>query len=65
VTKEKIIDISIIDNQMVKIPDGEIALRDDRTKERWTVEIKPVLLAKFPVTQELFFAITNENPSTI
>jgi formylglycine-generating enzyme required for sulfatase activity len=65
VTKEKIIDISIIDNQMVKIPDGEIALRDDRTKERWTVEIKPILLAKFPVTQELFFAITNENPSTI
>lgn len=59
------IDISTFDNQMVKIPGGKIELRDDRTKERWTVNIKPILLSKFPVTQELYFAITNENPSTI
>jgi len=67
VTKEEInmIDISTIDNQMVEIPSGKIELKDDRTKERWTVEIKPILLAKFPVTQELYFAITNEEPSTI
>ena len=50
---------------VVEIPSGQIELRDDRTKEKWTVDIKPILLAKFPVTQELYFAISNENPSTI
>jgi formylglycine-generating enzyme required for sulfatase activity len=50
---------------MVEIPGGKIELRDDRTKQRWTVEIKPILLSKFPVTQDLYFAITNEDPSTI
>lgn len=61
----KTIDISTLDSQMVEIPNGQIELRDDRTKEKRTVEIKPILLAKFPVTQELYFSITNENPSTI
>ncbi len=60
-----IFDISIFDSPMVEIPSGEIELRDDRTKQKWTVDIKPFLLAKFPVTQELYFAITNEDPSTI
>jgi formylglycine-generating enzyme required for sulfatase activity len=67
VAKEKInmIDLSTFDDQMVEIPSGKIELRDDRTKKSWTVEIFPFLLAKFPVTQELYFAITNEEPSTI
>jgi formylglycine-generating enzyme required for sulfatase activity len=55
----------MIDNQMVEIPPGKIELRDDRTKKSWTVEIKPILLAKFQVTQELYSAVTNDNPSTI
>ncbi|PUV25232.1 formylglycine-generating enzyme family protein [Sphingobacterium athyrii] len=50
--------------QMVDIPSGRIDLRDDRTKEKWTVEIAPFFLLKFPVTQDLYFNITNENPST-
>lgn len=50
---------------MVEIPRGKIELRDDRTKEKWTVDIKPILLAAFPVTQELYYAVTNEDPSTI
>ena len=50
--------------QMVEIPKGRIELRDDRTKEKWTVEIESFLLFKFPVTQDLYFEITNENPST-
>lgn len=50
--------------QMVEIPKGKIQLRDDRTKEQWVVEIEPFLLFKFPVTQEFYFSITNENPST-
>lgn len=49
---------------MVSIPKGKIELRDDRTKEKWTVEIEPYSLLKFPVTQDLYFEITNENPST-
>jgi formylglycine-generating enzyme required for sulfatase activity len=58
-------DIYTSDNLMVEIPHGKIELRDDRTKQNWTVEINPFLLAKFPVTQEFYVAITNENPSTI
>ncbi|QFG52660.1 formylglycine-generating enzyme family protein [Chryseobacterium sp.] len=53
-----------IKDQMVEIPNGKIELRDDRTKEKWTVEIESFLLCKFPVTQDLYFEITNENPST-
>jgi len=60
-----IFDISTFNSQMVEIPSGEIEMRDDRTKQRWTVEVKPFLLAKFPVTQDLYLEITNEDPSTI
>jgi formylglycine-generating enzyme required for sulfatase activity len=63
--ENKIFDISIFDNQMVEIPSGEIELRDDRTKQKWTVQVNPFLLGKFPVTQELYLEITNEEPSTI
>ncbi|MBW3467011.1 formylglycine-generating enzyme family protein [Arthrospiribacter ruber] len=49
---------------MVEIPKGRVELRDDRTKEKWSVEIEPFLLSRFPVTQDLYFKITNENPST-
>lgn len=59
------INLSTLDEQMVVIPTGTTELRDDRTKAKWTVNIKPFLLSKFPVTQELYFAITNEDPSTI
>jgi formylglycine-generating enzyme required for sulfatase activity len=58
------IDITNIDDQMAELPGGEIELRDDRTKEKWTVEIEPFLIAKFPVTQGLYFEITKESPST-
>lgn len=54
----------MIKDKMVEIPKGTIELRDDRTKEKWTVEIESFLLFKFPVTQDFCFEITNENPST-
>src|SRR5690554_7966528 len=54
---------STILDQMVEIPKGRIELRDDRTKEKWLVEIEPFMLYKFPVTQAIYFEITNENPS--
>jgi len=49
---------------MIPLPAGSIDLRDDRTKEQWTVELPSFLLAKFPVTQELYAEIMNETPST-
>ena len=49
---------------LVEIPSGKIELRDDRTKQKWTVEIQPFLLSKFPVTQNLYLEITKEIPST-
>ncbi len=54
-----------LNDQMVEIPSGEIELRDDRTKQKWSVNIKTFLLSKFPVTQDLYFEIIKENPSTI
>ncbi len=63
-SRSDIDDLSTIHKQMVEIPKGEIELRDDRIKQKWIVEIAPFLLAKFPVTQELYFALIHENPST-
>lgn len=60
-----IIDISSIENQMVEIPGGQVELRDDRIKQKWTVEIDAFLLSKFPVTQGFYFDVTKEEPSSI
>ena len=51
-----------VDYEMVKILGGEIELRDDRKKTKWKVEIKPFLLAQYPVTVELYFAVTKQLP---
>lgn len=56
-------DISSINKLLVDIPGGEIELRDDRIKEKWTVNIQSFLLGKYPVTQGLYHEITNETPS--
>lgn len=53
-----------INSLMVEIPSGEIELRDDRIKKKWKVKIDSFLLSKFQVTQELYFEITKESPST-
>ena len=57
-------DISNINDQLVEVLSGEIKLRDDRTKQIWTAEVNPFLLAKFPVTQGFYFEIMKETPST-
>lgn len=49
---------------LVKIPSGEISLRDDRTKQKWDETIDSFYLSKYLVTQDLFLEVTNENPST-
>jgi len=56
--------LAAIKEQMVRIPDGTVQMRDDRTKEKWEVQIDSFFLSRFPVTQDLYFAITHENPST-
>ncbi|KFM99260.1 formylglycine-generating enzyme family protein [Bacillus clarus] len=45
---------------MVNIPEGEVALRDDRIKRKWNVQIKSFQLAQYSVTMELYNAITNK-----
>ncbi|WP_238933460.1 formylglycine-generating enzyme family protein [Brevibacillus choshinensis] len=49
------------DDLLVKIPGGNIELRDDRIKSKWTAEVRPFLLAKYPVTKSQYFAITEES----
>lgn len=55
---------AIIAEQMIQIPKGTIELRDDRIKEKWTTEIKTFFILKYPVTQDLYLTVTNQNPST-
>ncbi|OIQ15594.1 MAG: sulfatase-modifying factor protein [Flavobacterium sp. MedPE-SWcel] len=58
------LDIFNVAIQMIEIPAGIVSLRDDRTKQEWTVEIAPFLLDKYLVTQELYASVTGESPST-
>lgn len=55
-------DSSATDNLLVEIPGGRIEMRDDRTREQWTVDLEPFLLGRFPVTQGLYYEITKESP---
>ncbi|MBL1421746.1 MAG: formylglycine-generating enzyme family protein [Alphaproteobacteria bacterium] len=48
---------------MVEIPSGKISLRDDRKDSRWDVEIAEFKMARYAVTQDLYFAVTGQNPS--
>jgi formylglycine-generating enzyme required for sulfatase activity len=51
-----------MNDTMITIPEGEIVLRDDRIGQTWKVEIKPFLLSRYPVTQDIYFAITGKSP---
>ncbi len=55
---------NLLDGLMLEIPRGEIELRDDRKKTKWLVEVKPFLIAKFPVTQEIYQLILQRDPSS-
>ena len=46
---------STINEQMVEISSGKIELRDDRTKQKWTVEINPFLIGKISSNTRIVF----------
>lgn len=50
--------------QMLPLPAGEIELRDDRLKRKWKVQIPAFLMAKVPLSQRFYEAVTQTNPST-
>jgi formylglycine-generating enzyme required for sulfatase activity len=53
-----------INKCFVKIPSGRILLREEKTRHKWKVEIRPFLIDVYPVTQDLYFAMTGKKPST-
>lgn len=53
-----------LEDLMVAIPAGSIEMRDDRIKRKWRVEVEPFFLSKFLVTQEVYFSVTQDSPST-
>lgn len=63
-TTNKRIDKEEIEEMFVTIPAGAVVMRDDRTKETWSVDIDSFELCKFPITQEMYKAVIQENPST-
>lgn len=56
--------INQIKGWLVKIPQGSITLRDDRIKKQWVEEIQSFYISKYVITQEVFSAIVDYNPST-
>ncbi len=57
------LDVVAVNSEMKYIPNGEIILHDDRINHKWNVKIQSFYLAQFPVTQDLYFAITRKSPS--
>lgn len=56
-------DKQILEELFVRIPAGEVEMRDDRTKATWSVDIESFELSKYQVSQQLYALVTHENPS--
>jgi len=54
---------STINNVLVEIQAGQVELRDDRINQKWMVNLDSFFISKYPVTQDLYYQVTNENPS--
>ncbi len=52
-----------LEEYFAEIPSGVIELRDDRIKKQWTEQLDSFLIARFPVTQDFYQTIMNDNPS--
>jgi formylglycine-generating enzyme required for sulfatase activity len=48
---------------MIAVEAGEVILSDRRTRDRWTVELAPYLLAAVPVTQARYADVMGRSPS--
>lgn len=49
---------------MIALPGGEIQMRDDRLEREWNVALEPFLMARYPVTQDVYFDVARSNPSS-
>lgn len=58
------IDKVVLEDLFLTIPTGTVDMRDDRIKESWSVDIDSFHLFKYPITQEIYRAVTKEKPST-
>lgn len=56
--------IELIDADIVRIEGGVVALRDDRVKRHWQLELAPFRLSKFQVTQKSYASIMGKSPAT-
>lgn len=52
-----------LDIEMIEIPGGEIELRDDRIDAKWTVNIEPFLLGKYPITKDIYSKVMGKMPA--
>ena len=50
---------------MIVIPEGDIVQRDDRINTTWKTHIDSFLLAKYPVTVDLYFAVTRKESYSV
>jgi formylglycine-generating enzyme required for sulfatase activity len=51
--------------ELISIPSGTIAMKDDRTGRHWVAAIAPFSLARYPVTQDQYAAVTGAWPSPV
>lgn len=51
-----------LDAQMVTIPAGSIALRDDRTGRKWSVTIEQFAICRYAVTHSLYSGLADRQP---
>lgn len=54
---------AFIVDQFVSIPAGVVEMRDDRTKEKWSVGIEAFEMHRFPVTQDFYKVVMGTTPS--
>ncbi|HEY9102520.1 MAG TPA: formylglycine-generating enzyme family protein [Chitinimonas sp.] len=50
--------------QMIELPKGAIAMRDDRTGRNWSQVLAPFAIGRYPVTQAQYAELTGLNPSS-
>ncbi|NRB48773.1 MAG: SUMF1/EgtB/PvdO family nonheme iron enzyme [Saprospiraceae bacterium] len=53
-----------IEEDLVPIPAGRLAMRDDRTGQSWIAQVPSFHLSKYLVTQQLFEEVMGISPST-